>query len=166
MQASSDGLTKRLSQIVKQAGGPSAVARMMQAASGGKGAPTPAAIGGWARGAVPLLEHQVALCDALGKNYSWLATGHGEEDMHEPPRDAESMREDTPGAQEDDDLAQVLAELILGFSELPSAYEAMALARIQDHYTEFRRRALMRSAIRSPQGTKYPARKPTGKTKR
>lgn len=65
------------------------------------------------------------------------------------------MHEDSPGTKENNELARTLSELILGFEELPPAYEKIALQQIEEHFAEFRRRAALRADVRRPQHTPY-----------
>jgi hypothetical protein len=88
-----------------------------------------------------------------------MDTGEGEAEnphaAHDHPRHA--MHEDTPGTKENNDLARTLSELILGFEELPPAYEKIALQQIEEHFAEFRRRANLRADVRHPHNQRnYP----------
>ena len=140
MQPSHDTFTSRLSRVVENAGGANEVAKLAGCTS--------QAVYGWMAGSRPLQSRLVKLCGALGISRKWLETGEGDETLRQPqPSEAGGhMHEDTPGTKQTDELAETLAELILGFNSLPAAYEKIALSQIREHFAEFERRAMMRAA--------------------
>lgn len=152
MTSEAEAFTARLNRVIEEAGGPAIVAKLVGC--------TPQAVYGWQGGSRPFTSRLVQICAKLGVSRRWLETGEGAPDENQVSSSltkAHRMKEESPATKENSDLARTLAELILGFEDLPPAYEHMALAQIEEHYAEFRRRAEMRASVRRPApAAKYP----------
>lgn len=159
MSHAEDAFTARLNRVIENAGGAAEVAKLAGCTS--------QAVYGWMAGSRPLQSRLVKLCGALGISFRWLDTGEGEEPraVTHATSKPHTMNEDTVGTKENGTLAHTLAELILGFDDLPPAYEAMALKQIREHFAEFERRATMRSEVRHPSPRPLYEKKPHTKRK-
>ena len=145
MNSDSSAFFKRLSQVIEENGGPPSVARKLGC--------SPQAVYAWHEGrSRPQDSRIIDICSKFAVSRRWLINGEGSEgsDQVSSSHHAPSMNEDTIGTKENAALAQTLAELIVGYDDLPPAYEAMALKQIEEHFAEFRRRAALRASMRAP----------------
>ena len=158
MSSEKAGFFKRLSQVIEENGGVPAVARKLGC--------SPQAVYAWQDGtSSPQDSRLLDICSKLSVSRHWLLHGEGgmAPNQVSPSSPTHTMNEDTPGTKDDTELAQTLAELIQGFAELPPAYERIALAEIEEHFAEFRRRAAMRASLRQPAASAtYPQKKING----
>lgn len=121
--------------VVDRAGGVPEVARIA-----GVTAP---AVYGWLAGSKPYRERVTRLCVALRISEEWLWEGRGEEELPAEEQETSRLREEHYGvsAHTDAEIAANLAELVLSFAQVPTAFSSSALTEIASQYTEFRRRA-------------------------
>lgn len=132
---STSGFEERLRLVAEGVGGIAQMARLAGV--------TEQAVYGWFNGAKPYPRTITKLCLALGVRQPWLLHGEGPERI-DRDEEAPSLREVPPQQLDDAALTNELADLLLGYAELPPSYTHMALDAIRARFTEWSRRAQMR----------------------
>ena len=133
-------MKERIADLAKGSGGPYAIASALGV--------TPTTIYGWIEGSRPQPKKIARICSFFGVNREWLEHGTGAREMTETP----VLREEPASAMDINELCGEIAEMVSAFSRTPDTFKAVALARIEERYAEFRKRAQARTL---PKKTTY-----------
>ncbi len=131
----SSSFQARLRKLIDRAGGQAALARLAGV--------TQPAVSGWLSGSTPLRRTIAPACQSLGVNLKWLLDGEGEmevDDADNEPKESDAL---PIVSKNDGDLARSLADMVVGFCDIPPAFQRGAFLDMEAHWSEFQRRCRM-----------------------